>query len=77
MQVLKLMNTKGIRLEGAKILVMGLTFKENCPDLRNTKVADLIKEFKDAPSIPNLGGIVDNDKITFSFILLPNIFINS
>ena len=32
---------------GAKILVMGLTFKENCPDLRNTKVADLVAELKD------------------------------
>jgi UDP-N-acetyl-D-glucosamine/UDP-N-acetyl-D-galactosamine dehydrogenase len=34
-------------VNGAKILVMGLTFKENCPDLRNTKVADLVAELKD------------------------------
>jgi UDP-N-acetyl-D-glucosamine/UDP-N-acetyl-D-galactosamine dehydrogenase len=35
------------RVDEAKILVLGLTFKENCPDLRNTKVADLVKELKD------------------------------
>ena len=37
---------KGINTVGAKILIMGLTFKENCPDIRNTKVVDVIKELK-------------------------------
>ena len=41
-QVIKLMVRKGINPVGAKVLVLGLTFKENCPDLRNTKVVDLI-----------------------------------
>jgi len=41
-RVVKLMCTKKINVVGAKILVLGLTFKENCPDLRNTKVVDLI-----------------------------------
>jgi len=45
-QVSKLMSKKGINIEGANILVMGLAFKENCPDIRNTKVVDLIDEFK-------------------------------
>ena len=45
-QVSKLMSKKGINIEGANILVMGLSFKENCPDIRNTKVVDLIDEFK-------------------------------
>lgn len=45
-QVSKLMNKKSIRVEGANILIMGLAFKENCPDIRNTKVVDLIKEFE-------------------------------
>ena len=43
--VSKLMNKKGIHVEGAKILIMGLAFKENCPDIRNTRVVDLIEQF--------------------------------
>ncbi len=46
-QVSDLMNKKGIYVEGANVLIMGLAFKENCPDIRNTKVVDLIKAFKD------------------------------
>ena len=45
-QVSKLMLKKGITVEGANILIMGLSFKENCPDIRNTKVVDLVDEFK-------------------------------
>jgi len=41
-QVISLMGQKNISVENSNILVMGLTFKENCPDLRNTKVIDLI-----------------------------------
>lgn len=44
-QVSKLMNKKGINAEGANILIMGLAFKENCPDIRNTRVVDLIEQF--------------------------------
>ena len=46
-RVIKLMLKKKIAVSGAKILVMGLSFKENCPDLRNTKVTDIIDEFID------------------------------
>lgn len=45
-QVSKLMTKKRIHVVDANILIMGLTFKENCPDLRNTRVVDLIEEFK-------------------------------
>lgn len=45
-QVIKLMMRKRIQVVDANILVMGLTFKENCPDLRNTKVVDIVTEFK-------------------------------
>ncbi len=45
-QVSKLMTQKHIHVAGANILIMGLTFKENCPDLRNTLVVDLVEEFK-------------------------------
>ncbi len=43
--VIKKMVKKGIDTANSRILVMGLTFKENCPDLRNTKVTDIISEF--------------------------------
>ncbi len=40
-QVIKLMNKKGVLVKDAKILLLGFTFKENCPDIRNTKVVDI------------------------------------
>ena len=43
-QLVKAMTKKSIQVQGAKVLVMGLTFKENCPDLRNTRVVDILKE---------------------------------
>ena len=43
-QLVKCMMKKRIHVDGAKVLIMGLTFKENCPDLRNTKVVDIVKE---------------------------------
>jgi UDP-N-acetyl-D-galactosamine dehydrogenase len=46
-QVSNLMTKKGINLNNSNILIMGLAFKENCPDIRNTKVVDLIKVFED------------------------------
>lgn len=46
-RVVKLMIHKGIAVNTAKVLVLGLTFKENCPDIRNSKVVDVIKEIKD------------------------------
>ncbi len=42
-QTIKLMLKKGLPVLGSRILVLGLTFKENCPDLRNTKVVDIVK----------------------------------
>lgn len=46
-QLVKAMTKKRIQVEGAKVLVMGLTFKENCPDLRNTRVVDIVAELND------------------------------
>lgn len=40
-QVIKCMNKKGVLVKDSKILLLGITFKENCPDIRNTKVADM------------------------------------
>jgi UDP-N-acetyl-D-galactosamine dehydrogenase len=46
-QVIKLMIKKGHKIEGSKVLVLGITFKENCPDIRNSKVIDVINELKE------------------------------
>ncbi|MCF8234133.1 MAG: nucleotide sugar dehydrogenase [Bacteroidales bacterium] len=46
-QVIKLMIQKGHKVAGSKVLVLGITFKENCPDIRNSKVIDVINELKD------------------------------
>ena len=45
-EVVKLMIQKGHAIAGSRILVLGLAFKENCPDLRNTRVIDLVREFE-------------------------------
>ena len=52
-EIVKLMAGKKILAKGSKVLVLGLTFKENCPDLRNSKVADVVRELK------NYGANVD------------------
>jgi UDP-N-acetyl-D-galactosamine dehydrogenase len=46
-QVVKLMIKKGISVKGASLLMLGITFKENCPDVRNTKIVDVIKSLED------------------------------
>ncbi|HLA56869.1 MAG TPA: nucleotide sugar dehydrogenase [Flavobacterium sp.] len=46
-QVVKLMIKKGISISGAELLMLGITFKENCPDVRNTKIVDVVRAFKD------------------------------
>jgi len=46
-QVIKLMIKKGHKIERSKVLVLGVTFKENCPDIRNSRVIDVIQELQD------------------------------
>lgn len=46
-QLIKAMIKKSIQIENAKLLIMGLSFKENCPDLRNTRIVDIIDELKE------------------------------
>jgi UDP-N-acetyl-D-galactosamine dehydrogenase len=46
-QLVKAMTRRRLQIDGARVLIMGLTFKENCPDLRNTRVIDIIEELKD------------------------------
>lgn len=52
-EVVKLMIGKGHAIKDSRILVLGLSFKENCPDLRNTRVVDLVREFE------SFGAVVD------------------
>lgn len=46
-EVVKLMLSKNIAVKGSKVLVLGITFKENCPDVRNTKVIDVVSNLKE------------------------------
>jgi UDP-N-acetyl-D-galactosamine dehydrogenase len=46
-RTIKLMIKKGLAIKDSKVLVLGITFKENCPDVRNTKVVDIIKEMQE------------------------------
>lgn len=45
-QLVKTMTKRRLHVQGARVLMMGLTFKENCPDLRNTRVADIVNELR-------------------------------
>ncbi|KNE26585.1 Vi polysaccharide biosynthesis protein VipA/TviB [Achromobacter spanius] len=46
-QLVKCMTKQRIHVQGARVLVMGLAFKENCPDLRNTRIVDIVSELRD------------------------------
>jgi len=46
-QVIKLLIKKGHKIDGAKVLVLGITFKENCPDIRNSRVIDVVRELQE------------------------------
>ncbi|WP_102795911.1 Vi polysaccharide biosynthesis UDP-N-acetylglucosamine C-6 dehydrogenase TviB [Bowmanella denitrificans] len=46
-ELVKTMIQKGIQVQGARVLLLGLTFKENCPDLRNTRVVDIVAELQE------------------------------
>jgi UDP-N-acetyl-D-galactosamine dehydrogenase len=45
-ETVKMMIKKGVTIKGSKALILGITFKENCPDIRNSRVIDIIKEFE-------------------------------
>ena len=46
-QAVKLMIKKGVSINGSSVLLLGITFKENCPDVRNTKIVDVIQALQD------------------------------
>ena len=67
-EVLKLMNSKDIQIAKANILIMGLTFKENCPDYRNSRVVDLIREFKNFNcNVDVYDPLVDKKKFAYEY----------
>ena len=71
-EVTKLMDQKKIRLEGSNILIMGLTFKENCPDHRNTRVIDLINFFKKIKcNVDVYDPWVNKDEVTEEYEITP------
>ena len=45
-EVVKLMLAKDVKVKGANVLMLGITFKENCPDVRNTRVVDVVQELE-------------------------------
>lgn len=53
-QIVKCMIKKNIQVKGARVLILGITFKENCPDVRNTKIVDLIAALKDFGTYPTI-----------------------
>lgn len=63
-QVIKLLIKKGHVIKGSRILIMGITFKENCPDIRNTRVIDIINELKEFQcSVDVYDPLADNDEV--------------
>ena len=78
-KTIKLMIKSGKIIKDSNILIMGLTFKENCPDIRNTKVVDIIKEIKDYGSNIDVyePWIDEKDKDYYDYNFVENPFENS
>jgi len=77
-EVIKLMMKKGKTVKGSKILILGISFKENCPDFRNTKVVDLVRELQNhSTNVFVYDPWVDINKIKKEYnIYVSNIFPN-
>ena len=78
-KTIKLMIKSGKLIKDSNILIMGLTFKENCPDIRNTKVVDIIEELKDYGSNIDVyePWIDEKDKGYYNYNFVENPFENS
>lgn len=78
-KTIKLMIKAGKLIKNSNILIMGLTFKENCPDIRNTKVVDIISELKDYGAIIDVyePWIDEKDKGYYNYNFVENPFENS
>ena len=72
-QVIKLMNKNGVLVKDSKILILGFTFKENCPDIRNTKIIDVyttLKEYTDDITIYDPWAIPEKVKKEYGVTLI-------
>ena len=78
-KTIKLMIKAGKLIKDSNILIMGLTFKENCPDIRNTKVVDIISELKDYGAVIDVyePWIDEKDKGYYNYNFVENPFKNS
>src|SRR5574344_1966570 len=75
-QTIKCMNKKGIMVKDAKILILGITFKENCPDIRNTKIVDIyesLKEYTHNISVYDPWANAENVKKNYNIEIASNI----
>lgn len=71
-QVSKLMTKRRIHVVNANVLIMGLTFKENCPDIRNTRVVDLVEEFEEFNcNVDVYDPWVDKDEVVHEYGIKP------
>ena len=71
-QVTKLMNNKRIHVVDANVLIMGFTFKENCPDFRNTRVVDLITELQNVNcNVDIYDPWVDKSEAKYEYDIMP------
>lgn len=71
-QVIKLMIKKGHKIEGSKVLVLGITFKENCPDIRNSRVIDVIRELQEFGCNVDVSDYwADADEVAHEYNLAP------
>lgn len=74
-KVIKLMIKKGHKIEGSTVLVLGITFKENCPDVRNSKVIDIIRELQEFGCNVDISDYWADEKAVkheYGMTLLPN-----
>jgi len=73
-QLIKAMIKRRIQIEGSRLLVMGFTFKENCPDMRNTRVADIVAELKDYNcKVDVFDPWVDIDEVKSGYSIIRNL----
>ncbi len=73
-KLIKKMKTKNIQIQGSKILIMGLTFKENCPDIRNSGIKNVITKLKNFKCKLNLfDPYVDREEIKQMYDIYPNL----
>lgn len=75
-RVIKLMINKGYKVDSSRVLVLGITFKENCPDIRNSRVIDVISELKDfgcAVDVYDPWAHADEVKHEYGIDLVPSI----